>query len=235
MTTQEQQQELTKPLVVVAVSPDDTHAPLVARLFKCKATTSTEAPHEINQMVSRVLFDQLTLRSLLNLCTACKQPPTAAMLAIALQHSIPSLTGLPMDNPDPAFYIDIAKSFFNPANTITIQQQTGAYIALQPGRFNGALNGSLEDAHGFEARLDTYVHHVLYMKQDLLRTKKGRDFMKSIILQWIQAPLYLHPGMQKVYDHLLNILDHGFVLRHRALEPGCIGHMTHSIGDDEHL
>ncbi len=41
--------------------------------------------------------------------------------------------------------------------------------------------------------------------------------------------------MLTVYYHLLCILDHGFVLRHRNLEPGCIGHMTYHIELDEHL
>ena len=220
------------------LSSDDTHASLVDHLFECKKkrTATNNYPQEVKQMVCRVLFQELTLKSLLNLCTACKQRPTAAMLAIALQNSIPSLTGLPMDNPDPAFYIDIARSFFSP-EPISIQRRTDIFISLQPGQFNGVLNGNLEDPNGFEARFDRYIRCVLYMHQDIIHTKKGRDFIKGIILQWIQeeTPVFLYPGMRKVYDHLLNIMDHGLVLRHRRLEPGCIGHMTYSIGDDEHL
>ena len=214
-----------------SLSSTDTHIPLSLVLFK---KSIVDAPEEIVKMVSKELFETLTLRSLLHLCTACKQTPTALMLAIALQNSVPSLTGLPMDNPDPGFYIDIAKRFFGPVD-IPIGRRTDMYDALKPGRFLGALvcRNNIDAPHGcFSSGLAYYVHLVLH-SCDLVHTKKGRDFIKGIVLEWLQTPLV--GAMVKVYNHLVNVLDHGFVLRKRNLEPGCIGHITYSVEQDEHL
>ena len=73
-----------------------------------------------------MLCETLTIRSLLNLCTALKQRPSPAMLAFALQNSVPSLTGLPIDNPDPEFYLTIAKKFFDKTE-LTVEDRTHIY------------------------------------------------------------------------------------------------------------
>ncbi len=155
-----------------------THIPLAAFLFKSSAATDAP-PLEMVRKVSSEMFERLTLRSLLNLCTVCRQKPTSAMLAIALQNSIPSLTGLPLDNPDPAFYIDIAKRFFDREYEVPNRRKMDMYDVLVPERFFRGVVSSLEDRHGcFPTGLDSYIHEILYFKQEILRTKKGREFIR---------------------------------------------------------
>ena len=215
----------------INMASEATYAPLVERLVFLK--TRGSIPLVLTEMISRELFGLMTLRSLLNLCAVCKIPPTAAMLAIALQNSVPSLTGLPMDNPDPAFYIDIAKRFFRP-EAIPIRLKTEVYHSLQPGRFLRGVVGDLDyPRNGHSSGLSYYITLILNSRRDVKVTKKGRDFIKGVALEWLETPL--SADMARVYMHLLNVLDHGFVLRNRNLEPGCLGCWTHSIAQDEHL
>ena len=74
--------------------------------------------------------ESLTLRSLVLLCEACCMRPTAPMLAFALQNSIPGLVGLPMDNPDIGYYIDIAQKFFDPTE-VTFEEKVAKCIILR--------------------------------------------------------------------------------------------------------
>lgn len=215
----------------MSLSSDDTHTPLALKIFRF----NVDAPIEVVKLVCKELFETLTIRSLLNLCTACKQTPTSAMLAIALQNSIPSLTGLPMDNPDPGFYLDIAKRFFAPV-VIGISRRTDMYNALYPGRFFGSLvsRADLETPQGdFSSGICYYIYLILF-SCNLVHTKKGRDFIKGIVTEWLCTP-HISPCMEKVYRHLLNVLDHGLVLRCRKLEPGGVARIFNTIGDDEHL
>jgi hypothetical protein len=175
----------------------------------------------------------MTLSTLMSICTACNKKPSAPMLAVALQNSLPSLTGLPMDNPDPCFYIDIAKRFFGPVN-LQISIRTHVYNMLTPNRLMGAViyNGNIEAPHEcFSSGIEYYVHHIV--PRNLIHTKKGRDFIKGIVLEWLQTPL--DEDMVKVYNHLINVLDHGLVLRHRHLVPGWLGCISNTIRNDEHL
>jgi hypothetical protein len=64
----------------------DEYMPLSTALF-----VSVDVPDNFVYIMSRELWRTLTVRSLLNLCTAVKQRPGAVMLALALQNSIPSL------------------------------------------------------------------------------------------------------------------------------------------------
>ena len=215
-----------------ALSSEHTHTSLSLVLFKARNIDHPSS--DVLTMVSKELFETLTLRSLLHLCTACKMRPTAPMLAIALQNSIPSLTGLPMDNPDTGFYIDIAKRFFAPVS-ISIYHKTRAYGVLEPGRQMALVNrDNIEAPHdSFSSGISYYVHLIVPRYDEIIHTKKGRDFVKSIALEWLQTPL--HPAMIKVYNHLINVLDHGLVLRKRQLEPGCIGQILYHVEQDEHL
>ena len=209
-----------------------TYNPLSLCLFK--ARNIGYPPLDMLNMVDTALFGNLTIGNVLNFCTACNVPPTAPMLAIALQNSIPSLTGLPMDNPDTAFYIDIAKRFFGGSVNIPIRPRSDMYAALQPGRFMGILRNRANveaPVEGFSSGVAYYAHVVL-QNDELLSTKKGRDFIKGVILEWLETPL--DEQMVKVYNHLINVLDHGLVLRNRKLLPGCIGQFKHSIEQDEH-
>ena len=217
-------------LVEGSLSSEHTHTALSLVLFK----KANNPPSELVTMVSKELFQTLTLRSLLHLCTVCKMRPTAPMLAIALQNSLPSLTGLPMDNPDAGFYIDIAKRFFAPVS-ISICQKTRMYRALEPGIFFNRMD--FEDPVGpfqyFSSGIAYYAYLVIPGYKDTMHTKKGRELIKSIVLEWLQTPL--HPSMVKIYNHLINVMDHGLVLRNRKLMPGCHGHITWDYKPDEHL
>jgi hypothetical protein len=224
-------------LVEGSLSSEHTHTALSLVLFQ-KANKIEHPPSELVTMVSKELFQTLTLRSLLHLCTVCKMRPTAPMLAIALQNSIPSLTGLLMDNPDTGFYIDIAKRFFAPVS-ISICQKTRMYKTLEPGIFlrNPDFGNDIEDPAGpfkyFSSGIAYYTFLVIPGYDDTMHTKKGREFIKSIVLEWLQTPLL--PAMVKIYNHLINVMDHGLVLRNRKLMPGCHGHITWDIEQDEHL
>ena len=215
-----------------SLSSEHTYTSLSLVLFK--ARNIDHPPSDVFNMVNKELFENLTLRSLLHLCTACNMRPTAPMLAVALQNSIPSLTGLPMDNPDAAFYIDIAKRFFAPVS-ISIRQKTHTYIGLNPGHYMNMVNRyNIEAQQGcFSSGLTYYVHLILSGCNDIIHTKKGRDFIKNIALEWLQEPM--DPAMVKVYEHLINVLDHGLVLRKRQLMPGCSGQISYHIKQDEHL
>jgi hypothetical protein len=220
-------------LVEGSLSSEHTHTTLSLVLFK-KANNIEHPPSDLVTMVSKELFETLTLRSLLHLCTVCKMRPTAPMLAIALQNSIPSLTGLPMDNPDAGFYIDIAKRFFGPMST-SIYQTTRVYGSLAPNLYFELIDrDNVEAPHeSYPSGLVYYTHLVMQGCKAFIHQKKGRDFIKNLILQWLQTPL--HPSMVIVYHHLINVLDHALVLRKRTLSPGCHGHFDWNIEQDEHL
>ena len=216
-----------------SIYSETTYTPL--SLFLFKTNKIEHPPSDVLNMVNAGLFGNLTMRSLLHLCTACKLPPTAPMLAIALQNSIPSLTGLPMDNPDTGFYIDIAKRFFGGPVNIPDRLRSSMHAALQPGRFWGMLR----NCANFEAPYESFSSGFAYIADgvlpgdELIRTKRGRDFIKGILLEWLETPL--DGRTIKIYNHLINVLDHGLVLRNRNLLPGCIGQLTNHIGQDEHL
>ena len=223
--------QTAKEAIEGALSSDDTYSPLLLVILNANERTFSL---ELAGLVSRELFGCMTIRTLMSICTACNKKPSAPMLAVALQNSIPSLTGLPMDNPDPYFYIDIAKRFFSPVN-LQISIRNNIYYVLAPCRFMGALNdrNNIEaPVHGFSSGIEYYVHLILYSRA-LVHTKKGRVFVKGLALEWLQTPL--DDSMVKVYNHLIHVLDHGFVLRHRNLEPGWLGCVTNTIKNDEHL
>jgi hypothetical protein len=214
-----------------SLSSDDTHTPLSLVLFKTKKIE--HPPSDLLNMVSKWLFETLTLRSLLHLCTACRMPPTPPMLAIALQNSIPSLTGLPMDNPDSGFYIDIAKRYFD-QTSIPVHRRTHLNTLLQPGRFLRSFiyRGDVEAKYGiFSSGIAYYIHAVL-QNCDIIHTKRGRDFIKGVVLEQLSTPIA--PVAVKIYNSLLNVLDHGHVLSKRMLVPGRIG-QTRIREQDEHL
>ena len=223
--------QTAKEVIEGALSSDDTYSPLLLLILNANERTFSL---DIARLMSRELFGCMTLRTLMSICTACNKKPSAPMLAVALQNSLPSLTGLPMDNPDHYFYIDIAKRFFGPAN-LQIRIRTTMYNTLTPDRFMVAYarDRNIETPQGgFSSWIEYYVHLILYSRE-LVHTKKGRDFAKSIVLEWLQTPL--DEDMVKVYNHLINVLDHGLVLRHRHLVPGWLGCISNTIRNDEHL
>ena len=217
-----------------SLSSEETHTSLSLVLFKAKNIEHPSA--DLLNMISKELFETLTIRSLLRLCTACKLQPTAPMLAIALQNSIPSLTGLPMDNPDTGYYIEIAKRFFAPMSTsIPVSYKIAVRKCLEPGvwlHLESFRNNDIEAPVGFfPSGVSFYVNLMIPINYHFLDTKEGREFVKCIALEWLQTPL--DPRMVKIYNHLINVMDHGLVLRWRRLTAGWLERpYTHR---DEHL
>ena len=205
-------------------------------------TASSCLPSDCVQMVS----NELTLRSLLHLCTACKQrSPTPAMLAIALQNSIPSLTGLPMDNPDPDFYLEIAKRWFDPTE-LTIEDKSNLYLRVH--RFenqNGFFPLGTTDVYAplsdvrWPCGLDFFVFKQISSLHCHILSNKRRKFVRGMMLEWRAHYYYerqLAPADFLKYgifiDRIINILDHAHVLSYRCLTPGFSG--SSFVGTDEH-
>jgi hypothetical protein len=230
--------QTVKEVIEGSLSSDDTHAPLLLILLNGKART---VPLELAELVSRVLFGSLTLRDLGRICTACIQKPTAPMLAIALQNSIPSLTGLPMDNPDPAFYIDIAKKYFDPTE-LTVAERV--FYHRRVHWFQDSSHFFPEHVTDLYAPynylwpcgLDYYIACQMSSIQSRIYTKKTRDFVRGLMMEWRAFYGAAGNANQLVFiDRFVSILDHGFVLRSRRMMPGCVGQGSSFMTNREHL
>ena len=221
-----------------SLSSTDTHVPLSLVLFN---TSTVNDLTEMVKMVSKELFETLTIRSLLHLCTACKQTPTAPMLAIALQNSVPSLTGLPMDNPDPGFYLEIAKRWFDPAE-LTIEDRVYFYnrvhrLGTQEGFFypdTTDVYAPLGDLwpHGLDFFVDSQINQI----RNNLVSKKKRAFVRGMMLEWKAVYEKKAPGDVKYpifIDKVVSVLDYAHLLCHRRLTPGHRG--SSFVGKDEHM
>jgi len=164
--------------------------------------------------------ESLTLRSLLLLCEACCMRPTAPMLAFALQNSIPGLVGLPMDNPDPAYYIDIAQKFFDPTE-VTFEQKVKIYrkVHFYEGRNEFFPRDADLDApyRDWNCLFDYYVSNQMCGGFGCgLSTKKQRDAVKGVMLEWKAVYEKTAPNdsrYPRFINHLVNIMEHGMVLR----------------------
>jgi hypothetical protein len=186
--------------------------------------------------------ESLTLRSLVLLCEACCMRPTAPMLAFALQNSIPGLVGLPMDNPDAGFYIDIAKKFFDPTD-LTFERKVRIYRTVHNyDRTNDFFPDyiNLDAPHGGSlSNMDFYVIMNMYGGMGCtLRTKKRRNAVKEVMLEWKAVYERTAPNdlrYPRFINHILNILEHGMILRHRYLLPGGMQEFRVDYKGDEHL
>jgi len=186
--------------------------------------------------------ESLTLRSLVLLCEACCMRPTAPMLAFALQNSIPGLVGLPMDNPDAGFYIDIAKKFFDPTD-LTFECKVRIYRKVHN---HDATNNFFPDDvdldapfRSWECKMDYYVRMNMFGGMGCtLRTKKKRDAVKEVMLEWKAVYERTAPNdlrYPRFINRILSILEHGLVLRHRYLLPGGMQDFWYNNKADEHL
>ena len=197
---------------------------------KWTAANAVKGNLDVILLLNTELRKSLTLRSLVLLCEACSMRPTAPMLAFALQNSIPGLVGLPMDNPDPGYYIDIAKKFFDP---------TEISVELKDYLYRNVCN-DMQQRHFFPSKtnldaymnsywpctMDCYVNSQLYTMEPVIYTKKGRDFLKEVMLIW-KVHYEQHepndPRYPRFINHILNILEHGMILRYRRMSPGWLG------------
>ena len=189
-------------------------------------------------MVNKELQETLTIRSLLHLCTACKNRPSAQMLAFAVQNSIPSLVGLPMDNQNPAFYINIAQRYFCPLN-INVQMRTEIYSALNLMDLFSSTDLEKKVCDAWPTGWIYYTYAVINRTLQVTGTHTGRKFVKDLILEWkafYQQTLPNDPRYSVFIDGIISILDHGFVLRRRCMLPGLIGQtIIREYDIDEHL
>ena len=229
------------------MSDDTTHLQLSALVFKRGAET---VPLDVISLLGKELLENLTLRQLIHLCIACKKRPSAQMLAFALQNSIPSLVGLPMDNPDPGFYLDIAKRYFDP-DELTFDDEVFVYrnvhnydgknVFFPPRESLANLTEPLPGSAGeyFKSGYSYYIHKLFCsMRTPMLCTKKGRDFIRMVMMRWRGHYGRHNPGDERYstfIDGVINVLDHGLVLKRRYLLPGTIGRFSRYICDDEHL
>ena len=187
--------------------------------------------------------ESLTLCSLVLLCKACCMRPTAPMLAFALQNSIPGLVGLPMDNPDPGFYIDIAKKFFDPTE-ISYERKMNVYRHVHyydhSNQFFPRDTDLDAPSDGFwPCMMDYYVESMIPGIGSMFTTKKGRDFVKEVMLGWkshYEKTAPNDPRYPRFINHVLNILEHGMILRYRHMRPGWLQGGYHGrCNSDEHL
>ena len=214
----------------------DTHTELSLTLFKHSKVTG-EAPLDILHMVNKELQETLTIRSLLHLCTACKKRPSAQMLAFAVQNSIPSLVGLPMDNPDPGFYIDIARGYFRPL-AIDIEVRSDVYRACIYIENRSSEPNLDMRYHNFKNKWDCFRNEIFYASRNITGTQSGRKFLTELMLDYKTLFQRRKPGDARFtafFDDIVSILNHGFVLRYRHMCPGLVGVPFGEYRNDEHL
>ena len=211
---------------------------------KWTAANAVKGNLDVILLLNTELRKSLTLSSLVRLCEACSMRPTAPMLAFALQTSIPGLVGLPMDNPDPGYYIDIAKKFFDPTE-ISVELKDYLYRNVcndmeQRHFFPHSTNLDAYMNSYWPCTMDCYVNSQLYTMEPVIYTKKGRDFLKEVMLIW-KVHYEQHepndPRYPRFINHILNILEHGMILRYRRMSPGWLGlgAWRKPFKDDEHL
>ncbi len=221
--------------LILPMCDDSAFTPLTKKLV-----ISIRMPEHASMLLNPLFGDGLTLSGLMRMCIACNQKPTAPMLALAVQNSLPSLTGLPMDNPDPGFYLDIAKRFFDP-QPVAFNQKVYFYRSVHnyentddffPRGTN--LDGSRSEY--WPCTMDYYVERTMIgIPHEMITTQKGRAFAKEAMLEW-RTVHEQQPDHTRFIDHIIRILDHGMVLRRRHVMPGWLrdcGHMPYR--DDEHL
>ena len=206
---------------------DSVFAPLTSKLVSRQPVAKNA---DVVFILNKDFRESLTLRSLILLCEACCMRPTAPMLAFALQNSIPGLVGLPMDNPDPGYYIDIAKKFFDPTE-ISVELKDYLYRNVcndmqQREFFPSNTNLDAYMTSHWPCTMDCYVNSQLYTMEPVIYTKKGRDFLKEVMLIW-KVHYEQHepndPRYPRFINHILNILEHGMILRYRRMSPGWLG------------
>jgi hypothetical protein len=220
---------------------DSVFAPLTNKVIARRPVAKNA---DVVFIFNKEFRESLTLRGLIILCEACCMRPTAPMLAFALQNSIPGLVGLPMDNPNPRFYIDIAKKFFEP---IEIPPYSKLLIYRNVHKYMGRdeffpLNADLDAYMStyWPCAMDRYVESQMAVMKPFIHFKKGRDLLKEIMLGWrryYERKAPDDPRYPRFIDHILNILEHGMVLRYRYMRPGLLGcgDWRKPFSHDEHL
>ena len=218
---------------------EDPLAPLTLTLVR-HSRVKGDVPDEIIQKVIKELRATLTIRSLHHLCTACglrRGQPSAALLAFAVQNSIPSLVGLPMDNPNAGFYIDIAKRYFRrPDLNIEVRSSVYDTMALM-GKFSTTeLDRPFQ--YGWPTGWAYFTHTIIRETAKITNTHVGREFVTGLALEWRARFSVKKPDDRRYvdfWDELISILEHGFILRYREMCTGRFGSLVYDYKTDEHL
>ena len=122
--------------------------------------------------VSQILCKELTLNEHMHLRIACNAKPSAQRLAFALQNSLPCLVGLNMDSHDMNYYLQIARTYFDPFEP-SMYDETMIYHHI-------ARNGENQDVICLvpvNGRSNDY-----YIKQLLMHTASSPSNARS---EWI--------------------------------------------------
>ena len=175
---------------------------------------------DVSFILNKELRETLTLRSLILLCEVCRIRPTAPMLAFALQNSIPGLVGLPMDNPHPEFYLGIAKRYFDPTELTDgerkeFEQRVHNYhghACFFPATYTELDKMCRVGRYSF-SMFEYFISHQTDLLGGRLYNKKRRTFVRDLLMHW--RAFYAERGgeIQLIFvDHLVHILDYGFVL-----------------------
>ena len=191
-------------------------------------------PHEIVPLIS----ESLSLRELMLFCMTCKHiKPTARALALALQEAIPSCIGLPIHDKRPEFFIDIAKWYFDP-KPINVSMRTDLHNAMRDAPFPSRCNMALP-IYTYSDGFAFYTRQFMESMLVWFFTKKGRAAARELLLEWREFYFTTQfPGDQRYtdfIDHIVDIFDHGFVVRDRKLVPGCLQQFYPFISEFEHL
>ncbi len=139
-----------------------------------------------------------------------------------------------MDNPDPEFYLNIAKVYFDPEE-LDIVKKTDVYRTVHNFSGSGQFfpnHTVLETVYnnGFNDHYTAMHYYTLYAMSagvlHVIHTKKGRDFVRGVMMEWrrfYEREKPDDPRYIAFIDNVINAIDHGFVLRNGRLMPGRLG------------
>lgn len=155
-------------------------------------------------LVSQILCKELTLKDLMHLRIACNAKPSAQMLAFALQNSLPCLVGLNMDSHDMNYYLQIARTYFDPFEP-SMYDETMIYHHI-------ARNGENQDViclvpvNGRSN--DYYIKQLLTRLDFAMSGKKKRALVEKVLLRWKAE----RKGMRVFIDQTISVLHKAFIL-----------------------
>ena len=173
------------------------------------------------EMIVLVSDHLLSLRSLMHFCTAFRLKPTAKALALAFREAVPSWVDIPMDEQDPKFFIALAKWFFNP-KPFKITDRTHLYQVMDLPLFPRRLQMHLPFAHN-QSGYEYFTRLFWIQLAPKYFTRNGRALVRGLLLEWKEIFTNEMFPRSKAYpvflDHLVNSLDHAFVLDEKVLKP----------------
>ncbi len=197
------------------------------KLFGCFKNTVVNIPDsqmflpiEMTMLVSEHL---LSLRSLMHFSTVLRIKPTAKALALAFREAVPSWVDIPMDEQDPKFFIALAKWFFDP-KPYKFTDRTYLDQVMDLPLFPSNLQMHLPFVHN-QSGYEYFTRMFWIQLAPNYFTRNGRELVRSFLLGWkeifTREEMVLRRGEAYMVfiDHLVNSLDHAFVLDEKVLKP----------------